>query len=234
MSHHFDEFSKSLAETSVPRRESFRLLGAAVAGALLGPFGMRSALGGGPDPCKSFCNQCPKAQRDQCLAACRACNNDPKILCGHCGGFACCGSDETCCGDTCHNLASDFEHCGGCFSDCGEPGPYEYGACISGRCEYRCVEGAANCAGICTNLLADPNNCGACGHVCSGSTPNCGSGACDHCPRGYADCYGNGGCINLSFDLGNCGACGVECDRDFETCSAGRCVPTEPPPLGNW
>ena len=39
MSDHFDEFSKSLAEKSVPRRQSLRLLCAAIAGALLAPFG---------------------------------------------------------------------------------------------------------------------------------------------------------------------------------------------------
>jgi len=38
MSDHFDEFSKSLAEKSVPRRQSLRLLCAAIAGALLALF----------------------------------------------------------------------------------------------------------------------------------------------------------------------------------------------------
>jgi hypothetical protein len=42
MTHHWDEFSKSLADRFVPRRESLRLLGAAVAGALLGPLGARN------------------------------------------------------------------------------------------------------------------------------------------------------------------------------------------------
>jgi hypothetical protein len=40
MTHRFDEFSKSLAEKSVSRRGSLRLLGAALAGAILSPLGL--------------------------------------------------------------------------------------------------------------------------------------------------------------------------------------------------
>jgi hypothetical protein len=39
MTNPWDEFSKSLVETSVPRRETLRLLGAALAGAFLSPLG---------------------------------------------------------------------------------------------------------------------------------------------------------------------------------------------------
>ena len=55
MTNHWDEFSKSLAEKSVPRRQSLRLLGAALAGAILSPLGMGTAWAGGRDPCKDFC-----------------------------------------------------------------------------------------------------------------------------------------------------------------------------------
>ena len=54
MTHHWDEFSKSLAEKSVPRRESLRLLGAAMMGALLSPLRVRTAWAGRPDLCTSF------------------------------------------------------------------------------------------------------------------------------------------------------------------------------------
>src|SRR5262245_49703710 len=110
MDHPFDEFSKSLAE-SVPRRESLRRLGAVLAGALLGPLALgpgaasagpeskgkrprrplriapqaaTKAAGqpGGQDRCKTFCNHCSKAQQNQCLTVCRACNNDPVRLNG--------------------------------------------------------------------------------------------------------------------------------------------------------
>ena len=53
----------------------------------------------------------------------------------------------------------------------GAVDPYEYGACINGRCVYWCVEGSVRCDGICTALGSDPSNCGACGHVCPASAP---------------------------------------------------------------
>jgi hypothetical protein len=54
MSDRFDEISKSLADKSVPRRESLRLLGAALAGALLSPLGTRTAWAG-KDACIDRC-----------------------------------------------------------------------------------------------------------------------------------------------------------------------------------
>ena len=90
MTSHWDEFSKSLAKTSVPRRESLRLLGATLAGAILSPFGVGGAFAGQSDPCKTFCKCRNKSQQSQCLAACRECDNDPRWLCGNCAnGFAC-------------------------------------------------------------------------------------------------------------------------------------------------
>ena len=219
MSHRFDEFSKSLAETTVPRRESLRLLGAAVAGAFLGPFGMKSAFGGAADPCKTFCNGCPKSQRTRCLTACRACNNDPSRLCTDCWNYSCCDSGETCCGTICQNLGNDFDHCGACYNLCRDPGPYENGACISGRCEYWCVAGAVVCNGECSLLDQDPKNCGACGNVCSSSTPVCINGTCSACNPLQTNCGGY--CAYLDSDPRNCGACGNVCLSN--SCSDGEC-----------
>ena len=68
MSHQRDDFSKSLVEDSMPRRQSLRLLGAAIAGAVFSPLG--TAWGASTDPCKAYCNQCSnKTQRNQCLSA---------------------------------------------------------------------------------------------------------------------------------------------------------------------
>src|SRR4030095_3855047 len=103
MTHHWDEFSKSLVEKSVPRRETLRLLGAALAGALLSPLGMGTAWAGGRDPCKTFCRCSGKSRQEACLAACRACNNDTSRLCGSCAT-----------GYVCADLASDVSNCGGC------------------------------------------------------------------------------------------------------------------------
>jgi hypothetical protein len=223
MTLHWDEFSKSLADQSVPRRQSLRLLGAALAGALLSPLGVGTAWAAGRDPCKSFCRCSNRTQQNQCLAACRACNKDISRLCGSCGAYACCGTGATCCGGYCTDLASDFDHCGGCGAPCAYPGQYEDGACVDGQCYYWCAPGAIDCDGICTPVNSDPDNCGACGYACAEPTPYCNQGACSRCPQGLADC--GGVCVNLNFDNANCGACGVVCAYD-ETCS-GACIPTE-------
>jgi hypothetical protein len=218
MTHQWDEFSKSLAE-SVPRRESLRRLGALLAGAVLSPLAAGTAwaggkappTGNGKDPCTDFCNKCPRSRRPNCLFACRACNNNPSRLCGDCWtGFRCCGAGETCCGNyTCHNLENEIQHCGACYNYCDAPGPFEVGACIRGNCEYSCVEGAVVCDGTCSVLNSDPNNCGACGNVCPASAPSCIGGICRECGGGSTNCGGY--CAFLAYDPYNCGACGFVC-----------------------
>ena len=100
MTHQFDEFSKSLADESLPRRESLRRIGAALAGAALMPFSL--ALGApkpkATDPCKTFCKCRNKSQQNACLAACKACSGKTNRLCGSCGSYVCCPSGLTCCG----------------------------------------------------------------------------------------------------------------------------------------
>jgi hypothetical protein len=150
MSEQWDAFSKSLSDETISRRESLRLFGAALAGALLSPLGAGTAWARrGQDPCEAFCNKCPKSRRSQCLAACAACDQNTSRLCGTCGAYACC----------------DW------------PGPNENGACVNGRCEYWCVDGATYCDGRCTFLDWDAGNCGACGFSC-GDNENCWGGVC--------------------------------------------------------
>jgi hypothetical protein len=224
MTSHWDEFSKSLAEP-LPRRESLRRLGVVFAGAVLSPLGLRTALARGSDPCKPFCNQCPKSQRSRCLTACNACNKDTSRLCGSCGSYVCCGSGRTCCGGYCTDLADDVLNCGACGFVCDPPGPNEFGACIGGECTYVCAEGAVDCGGTCTFLDDDPYNCGACGVACGGSTPYCNRGGCSECGPGSMLC--NGICTDVQTDNGNCGACGVVCPSHMY-CGAGVCVESEP------
>jgi hypothetical protein len=231
MTHHWDEFSKSLAEP-LPRRESLRRLAVVFAGAVLSPFGRQTASAGHhskklPDPCKAFCKCRNKKQQNQCLAACKSCNNDTSRLCGTCGDYFCCGNGLSCCGGYCADLAHDFQDCGACGYVCDTPGPYETAACIDGRCEYPCAYGAIVCDGACTPVSWDPNNCGDCGIVCGGTTPYCNQGTCSRCQPGWAYCNGN--CIDVTYDNGNCGACGVICPSD-QTCVGGYCQYTEPYP----
>jgi len=203
MSQQWDDFSKSLAEESVPRRESLRRLGAVFAAAVLSPLGMDAALAGRnsrtskrqQDPCKAFCNACPTSLRKRCLADCQACNAAGGHVCGSCGFFSCCNSQQACygpyccpeglasCGNYCADLNSDFDNCGDCGYMCDAPDAFEYGACINGRCEYTCVAEATRCNGTCTDLAWDPANCGECDNACGGSTPYCMWGTCTECPE---------------------------------------------------
>src|SRR5262245_36051147 len=150
MSHRIDELAKSLAEEPIRRRQAFRLLGAALAGAFLAPFALGTARAGRQDPCKAACRCRNRRQQDACLAACHACGGDTSRMCGVCGSIVC----------------------------CDEPDPYEEGACVNGQCTYQCVDGAVDCGGGCTPLGADPYNCGACGNVCPASAPFCDFGTC--------------------------------------------------------
>ena len=217
MSHHWDDFSKSLAEDAVPRRQSLRLLGAAIAGAVLSPWGFTTAWAAGSDPCKAFCRCSNRKQQNACLAACRSCNSDISYLCGSCAG-----------GYACTDLGNDVTNCGVCNFACEPPGPRERGACVGGECVYSCVNGAIYCDEVCTGVLSDPKNCGACGNACGDAAPYCEQGVCTDvapCQGGQARC--NGACRDLYNDPNFCGTscdtavvCGV-----FEFCTGGACEP---------
>jgi hypothetical protein len=192
MTSQWDEFSKSLAEP-LPRRESLRRLGAVVTGAVLGPLGLDTAFAGKQDPCKAFCKCRNKRQQDQCLNACKACNKDTSRVCGSCGSYVCCGSGRTCCGGYCTDLANDVLNCGACGFVCDEPGPYEFGTCIDGNCEYVCAGSTVRCNGTCTDVSWDASNCGDCGIACPAEAPYCVWGTCSFCPADFAPC-GSGCC----------------------------------------
>ena len=220
MSNRFDEFSKSLASRSFSRRHSMRLLGAALAGSLLDPFGMRSAAAARRITCKDYCNKCPKARRQNCINACNACGNDPSRLCTDCWNFACCETGESCCENRfCRDLADDFDNCGACLYRCESPGPFETGACVDGKCKYWCVQGAVLCNGECSLLDRDPSNCGACCVVCPAAAPLCSGGTCQPCPPYMTNCGGY--CADLLWDSYNCGACGFVCPGT--PCVEGAC-----------
>ena len=188
-----------------------------------------TAWAAGRDLCKSFCRCSGKTQQNQCLAACRACNNNPTRLCGGCGSYVCCGAGKTCCGDACVDLENDFDNCGACGDPCDPPGPYAEGACVYGTCMYRCVDGAMDCDGICTILDSDPNNCGACGNVCPASAPVCNGGICSGCLNSLQTNCG-GYCTYLCCDPSNCGACGNVCLSN--SCVDGECDFGTPPDDG--
>src|SRR5262245_47280016 len=176
MSSDWDELAKALAQDPIPRRQSLRLLGAALAGAILGPLGLRTARANPPDPCRAFCDQCPRSQRPQCLADCRACRQMGGRLCGTCSAYDCCGGPEACCGDYCADLDNDHYNCGDCGHVCPDTAP----CCMGGVCsQLLCPPGLTNCNCSCVDLATDMNNCGSCGDVCRG----------DYCANGICETY---------------------------------------------
>ena len=167
-----DEFSKLLAE-SVSRRQSLRSIGIVLAGAVLSPLGLGTAWAARPDRCGAFCRCSNKAQRNQCLAACRACNGNTSRLCGSCGNYVCCATGAACCNGTCTSVNSDPNNCGACANVCGGSTPY----CNRGTCGG-CAPGTALCGGQCISVLWDNANCGACSVVCPYDT-SCVAGYCE-------------------------------------------------------
>ncbi len=248
MTHPFDELSKSLADESLPRRESLRRLGLLLTGAVLGPLASGLSAKDGPypyfrfraapraprpvDPCVSFCSRCTTSKRSQCLSACRACNGQTSRLSGRCGSYTCVDTlRDPNCGSIGNNCsASGLACCGGSCIDvtgdinnCGGCGVVCGGAtpfCTAGACT-ECFSGLTKCGTTCVLLSQDANNCGACGNVCGGATPYCNQGTCSMCGSSAVIC--NGVCTNIFVDKYNCGGCGIECP-DFLTCLGGVCV----------
>jgi hypothetical protein len=169
-----DEFSKLLAK-SLSRRESLRRIGAFAAGAVLSPLGLGTAWAARPDRCGAFCRWChSKAQRNQCLAACRACNGNTSRLCGSCGYYSVCATGKACCNGTCTNLGSDPANCGACGNVCAAGT-----SCVNGTCSAGdgCFGGQVRCDGVCREIGGDPSHCGACFNQC-GPGQNCAGGVC--------------------------------------------------------
>ena len=217
MTTHFDDLSKSVAQ-SVTRRESLSRLGMLVTGAVLYPWASQTGWtaprrGGTVDPCTAFCTCRAKKQKDQCLKACNGCNKDPSRLGGTCGNYFCCAEGQSACGSYCSDLKSDPSNCGSCGNACRPLGQYELAFCVNGQCQYECSEGTSYCDGVCTSLNNDPLNCGACGRVCDQATPYCSGGACWDDACGGAD---------LNWDSSNCGQCGNVCPWGT-ACAGGVC-----------
>lgn len=121
MASQWDKFLKSLAEETVPRRESLRRIAVVLGGAVLSPLGLGTAWARGSDLCRAYCDQFPKWQRTQCRTACRACYDSGGHYCGTSGAQICCGG-----------TAYDSQAC--CGGVCGHVCPWGT-ACISGVCD---------------------------------------------------------------------------------------------------
>lgn len=108
-----------------------------------------------------------------------------------------CLADETFCGGSCVDLASDVNHCGACGVTCAAEDPCRDGVC-------GCPAGRTGCARICRDLLTDPLHCGTCTSYCTVGA-HCAGGACA-CPAAAA----------LKLDLAELAALRPACDSPQE------------------
>ena len=148
-----------------------------------------------------------------------------------------CVAGLTNCSNTCVNLASDSNNCGGCGKIC--TAAHGTRSCDNGSCgAIQCSPTYANCDSNSANgceisLSNDSYNCGSCGHSCvtTNGIRLCSSGTCAtlQCNSGFKDCDGDGanGCETSVTTLNNCVGCGITCGGQQNTtasCASGVCA----------
>jgi hypothetical protein len=128
--------------------------------------------------------------------------------CGDGGGG--CPEGQQTCNNTCVNVQTDSNNCGGCGHSCNGA------ACVNGRCA--CPTGQTDCSGVCVDTQTSNSNCGSCGNVCPAGT-TCTAGTCQ-CPSGQTLCTDT--CVDTQTDEQHCGNCTTQC-AEVQTCVAGAC-----------
>jgi hypothetical protein len=100
-------------------------------------------------------------------------------------GYGYCGSGR--CVDSCANLSSDSNNCGGCGNICASDQ-----TCVNGTCTAPCAAGETTCNGLCVDITSDPHNCGSCGNICPANR-HCDNGVCKQSGKGSV-----GGALTLA------------------------------------
>jgi 5'-nucleotidase len=127
-----------------------------------------------------------------------------------------CQGGLTECGDSCRDLQTDRQFCGGCTIAC-DPGE----VCSRGDCSVSCQDGLTECNGGCRDVLTDHQFCGDCDTQC-GTSEDCVNGRCVlACQKGFAACQGE--CVDTVRDERYCGACTIACGVN-EQCIGSECL----------
>ena len=162
-----------------------------------------------------------------CAGGCEACN-----VAGQEGMCVGCAGATTCCGETCIDLASDPNNCGGCGAVCPAGANAAEVVCAASTCAITtCAAGFADCDGDaangCETVLGTDANCGACGDACTTAGATCGGGGTPGVCGAPPPADTCGGVCKPMGDLSFNGcADGCVCSSLFE----GVCVKYEPPP----
>lgn len=181
------------------------------------------------------------ADRDNCGACGRRCEDDDICNNGRCGLANCPDLTADCDEDDANGCETDLrgnlENCGGCGKVCALE--HADATCSAGACEIASCSGEhADCDGDAangceTNTASDADHCGVCRHACSTEhgSPRCEQGVCAlDCDEDWGDCDGDpdNGCESgLLEDEQNCGECRHPCTNpNGDTrCEQGECSP---------
>lgn len=121
-------------------------------------------------------------------------------------------SCDMCGGDTCVDLMTDAQHCGGCDSACPESVPCQDGSCA-------CPPGTVLCGDACVDTNANGQHCGDCDSPCEPGLL-CNAGTCAAGCDGLTEC--DGGCVDTTTDGLHCGGCSQPCTMGAG-CMGGAC-----------
>ena len=125
-----------------------------------------------------------------------------------------CEDEEELCDESCVDVTSDSDHCGGCNISCEDGEHCDDGDCVDD--EVECEEGEQLCQGRCVDLMSDEEHCGDCNVEC-GAEEYCDDGVCrgddeNDCEDDEEWCSGQ--CVDLTSNDDHCGECGLGCEED--------------------
>jgi hypothetical protein len=152
---------------------------------------------GGAVLCEPATHKCVNCVSDNDCPAGQLCDATGNVCIPGCSPTHDCPTGQTCCGSSCHDLQTDFKHCGDCNTECTNPINGQ-AQCAGGMCGLKaCLPAFADCNGDLTdgcewNQLQD----GPC--VCTpGATQPCYQGTpgtqnVGPCKGGVQTCNANG------------------------------------------